>query len=135
LWESYSAAEEHFKDLVPKAPFSEGALSSPLLLSLHVLTIPPFPTIPLAATVHPNLFVSAQIPNNTYGRLMCIQMITAIAGEMWYYQYGRVQIGMLGAAPLWNVRLAFSFSSFLPFSPPLSLLSVFLHMSQYPDSL
>ncbi|GAA5946009.1 hypothetical protein JCM10213_005447 [Rhodosporidiobolus nylandii] len=75
LWESYTEAEKHFGDLVPKRPFDE---------------------------VHPNLFLSAQLPNNTYGNLMFVQMLSAAAGEMWLYQYGRISMGFLGAESLWD---------------------------------
>ncbi|GAA5977643.1 hypothetical protein JCM11641_006887 [Rhodosporidiobolus odoratus] len=75
LWESYTEAEEHFKDIVPKHPFSN---------------------------VHPSLFFSAQLPNNTYGNLMFFQLVAAAAGQMWYHQYGRLQMGFLAADTFWN---------------------------------
>ncbi|GAA6002351.1 hypothetical protein JCM10207_001077 [Rhodosporidiobolus poonsookiae] len=80
LWEAYTAAEEHFKHDIPKVPFSEGP--------------------------HPNLFFSAQFPNSIYGNLMCIQLLSAISGEMWFYQYGRLQMGFTGADSFWKKLFA-----------------------------
>ncbi|GAA5899370.1 hypothetical protein JCM6882_009101 [Rhodosporidiobolus microsporus] len=80
VWETYTEAEKHFGDLVPKRPWEEG--------------------------IHPNLFVSAQLPNNVYGNLMFVQMVAAISGHMWLYQYGRIQLGFLGPETLWNKILA-----------------------------
>ncbi|GAA6042294.1 hypothetical protein JCM8097_000621 [Rhodosporidiobolus ruineniae] len=67
-WETYNDAEKDFKDLVPKLDFDQ---------------------------VHPNLFLSAQLPSNVYGNLMFVQMVSAIAGRMWYYQYGRFELGVM----------------------------------------
>ncbi|GAA5838940.1 hypothetical protein JCM11251_003743 [Rhodosporidiobolus azoricus] len=76
VWETYTEAEKHFDDMVPKRPWKEG--------------------------VHPNLFVSAQLPNNAYGNLMFVQMVAAVFGKMWLYQYGRIQLGFLGPETLWT---------------------------------
>ncbi|KAL8292604.1 hypothetical protein RQP46_001216 [Phenoliferia psychrophenolica] len=52
--------------------------------------------------VHPGLFVTCQLPNNRIGEQLFFQFTIAISGKMWYYQYGRMQIGFTGANAYWN---------------------------------
>ncbi|GJN89254.1 hypothetical protein Rhopal_002233-T1 [Rhodotorula paludigena] len=48
----------------------------------------------------------AQIPSTVYGQQLFVQLVSAIAGEMWYFQKGRMQMGFLGSETLWKKILA-----------------------------
>ncbi|GAA5941654.1 hypothetical protein JCM1841_006918 [Sporobolomyces salmonicolor] len=52
--------------------------------------------------VHPNLFLAAQVPNHRHGEQLFVQFVSAAAGRMWYYQYGRFQMGFLGSESFWK---------------------------------
>ncbi|GAA5981801.1 hypothetical protein JCM10908_004613 [Rhodotorula pacifica] len=56
--------------------------------------------------VHPNFFFSGQLPNTVFGQQLFVQLVSAIAGHMWYFQKGRMQMGFLGPSPLWNKLFA-----------------------------
>ncbi|KAK4703779.1 hypothetical protein P7C70_g2443, partial [Phenoliferia sp. Uapishka_3] len=76
LWESYTHIEElGLLADVPKHPWSE---------------------------VHPNLFLACQLPNSRHGDQLFFQFLTAIASKMWYFQYGRFQMGFTGSNAFWN---------------------------------
>ncbi|GAA5870308.1 hypothetical protein JCM3774_004637 [Rhodotorula dairenensis] len=79
-WEAYSAVEQQgLLDDVPTVGFEQ---------------------------VHPNFFFSGQLPNTVFGQQLFVQLVSAIAGHMWYFQRGRMQMGFLGPSPLWNKLFA-----------------------------
>ncbi|GAA6050191.1 hypothetical protein JCM3770_000446 [Rhodotorula araucariae] len=63
------------------------------------------PTVPWDE-VHPTLFFAAQIPGTSYGQQLFVQLVSAIAGQMWYFQKGRMQMGFVGPEVLWKKILA-----------------------------
>ncbi|KPV75450.1 uncharacterized protein RHOBADRAFT_43955 [Rhodotorula graminis WP1] len=64
------------------------------------------PTVPWEDSVHPKLFFAAQLPSSSYGQQLFVQLVSAIAGQMWYFQKGRMQMGFLGPEALWKKILA-----------------------------
>ncbi|GAA5868832.1 hypothetical protein JCM1840_005136 [Sporobolomyces johnsonii] len=75
-WETYTKAEaDGFLRDVPRLPWDK---------------------------VHPNLFLAAQLPNHRHGEQLFVQFVSAAAGRMWYYQYGRFQMGFLGSESFWK---------------------------------
>lgn len=54
--------------------------------------------------MHPNLFLACQLPNNRMGDQIFVQFIQAIAGRMWFFQYGRMEMGFTGADAYFKVR-------------------------------
>lgn len=67
--------------------------------------------------MHPKLFFAAQLPSSSYGQQLFVQLVSAIAGQMWYFQKGRMQMGFLGPEALWKVRPCFLFSAPRPRAP------------------
>ena len=47
--------------------------------------------------------MACQLPNSRIGEQLFFQFMIAIAGKMWYYQYGRMGIGFTGPNSYWGV--------------------------------
>ncbi|KAM0748365.1 S-adenosyl-L-methionine-dependent methyltransferase [Meredithblackwellia eburnea MCA 4105] len=72
--------------------------------------------------VHPNLFLACQLPHTRHGEQLFVQFLLTSAGKMWYYQYGRFQMGYLGPDEYWSKLTA------PPGSTKHAKLAVFLPM-------
>ncbi|GAA5878452.1 hypothetical protein JCM16303_002087 [Sporobolomyces ruberrimus] len=55
------------------------------------------PTIPWEERANHHLFLSGQLPNNRHGEQLFVQLVTAIAHKMWYFQKGRFSMGFIGS--------------------------------------
>lgn len=98
-WEAYSTVEkEGLFDGVPDIPWEQSRAC--WLLPAQSSTL----THLRRSTVHPKLFFAGHIPSNSYGQQLFVQLVAAMAGQMWYFQKGRMQMGFLGPEALWQVR-------------------------------
>lgn len=92
-WETYSDIKDKgFLDDVPKTPWAQRASTT----SSYVDTDD--------KTVHPNLFFVSQLPNHRHGDQIFVQWLNCIADEMWLFQHGRFEFGIVASNALIQAR-------------------------------